>query len=57
MLDLTLIQRDESVQERFLATGKPILALQREDYQNNQAMFFPDPEDLAGYGRKLIKEM
>ena len=57
MLDLTLIQRDESVQERFFATGKPILALQREDYQNNQAMFFPTPEDLAGYVRKLIKEM
>ena len=57
MLDLTLIQRDESVQELFFATGKPILALQREDYQNNQAMFFPDPEDLAGYVRKLIKEM
>ncbi|WP_265589582.1 hypothetical protein [Limosilactobacillus oris] len=44
------------MQERFLATGKPILALQRENYQNNQARFSA-PEDLASYGRKLIKEM
>ena len=52
MLDLTLIQRDDQVQAQFLATGKPVLALARDGYQNESAQFFASP---AAYVRTLAE--
>lgn len=56
MLDLTLIQRDDQVQAQFLATGKPVLALARDGYQNEPAQFFASPAALAAYVRTLAEE-
>lgn len=39
MLDLS-IQRDEAIQRRYLATGKPVLSLQRPGYQNEPAQVY-----------------
>ena len=39
MLDLS-IQRDEVIQRRYLATGKPVLSLQRPGYQNEPAQVY-----------------
>ncbi|MGZ9850622.1 glycosyltransferase family 8 protein [Limosilactobacillus ingluviei] len=55
MLDLTMIQRDDQVQAQFLATGKPVLALARDGYQNAAAQFFASPAALAAYVRTLVK--
>lgn len=51
-----MIQRDDQVQEQFLATGKPVLALAREGYQNAAAQFFASPVALAAYVRTLAEE-
>lgn len=39
MLDLS-IQRDEAIQRCYLATGKPVLSLQRPGYQNEPAQVY-----------------
>ncbi|WP_143484454.1 hypothetical protein [Ligilactobacillus agilis] len=39
MLDLS-VQRDEVIQRRYLATGKPVLSLERPGYQNEPSQVY-----------------
>ena len=39
MLDLS-VQQDEAIQRRYLATGKPVLSLERPGYQNEPAQVY-----------------
>lgn len=53
MLDLS-IQRDEAIQRCYLATGKPVLSLQRPGYQNEEEQIFENPKLLGKYVQTLI---
>lgn len=53
MLDLS-VQRDEAIQRRYLATGKPVLSLQRPGYQNEEEQIFENPKLLGEYVQTLI---
>ena len=53
MLDLSA-QRDEEVQRRYLATGKPVLSLERPGYQNEEEQIFENPKLLGEYVQTLI---
>lgn len=39
MLDL-FVQRNEVIQRRYLATGKPVLSLERPGYQNEPSQVY-----------------
>lgn len=53
MLDLSA-QRDEEVQRRYLATGKPVLSLERPGYQNEEEQIFENSKLLGEYVQTLI---